>query len=272
MSNRYAAEFEDELEFEQEGECELEGECEGEWEDETEGEEFLGALRRAGSWLATPGSMQRRVALAAARSALRRGATAAGGWLGGRVGSPGLGTQLGGLVGDSLGAALPAQEYEVEFEDEMLAPAPRAIVVPTMAHLSSMAARARNPAEAEAFLGALLPLAARAIPRIAPIAARALPQLARGVARVGQTLLRSPATRPLLRAAPRIVTGTMRSLAGQIAAGRPLTAQGAVRTLARQTYNTLARPAALQSAIRATRAQDRNYHRQSGGRPCRCGR
>jgi len=263
--SRYAAELEDELEteFEHEGECELEGECEGEcegeFEDELEGEQFLGTLRRVGGWLSSPGSPQRRIALAAARAALGRAAGAAG---------PALGGALRGL-----GAALPAQEMEVEYEDELLLdPRRRAFAAPTMAHMSSMAARARNPAEAEAFLGALLPIATRLVPRIAPLAARALPQLARGVAQVGRTLLRSPVTRPLIRAAPQIVTGTVRSLAGQVAAGRPITAQGAVRALARQTYRTLGQPATLQQALRTTAAQDRTYHQQTGSCACRCGR
>lgn len=258
--SRYAAELEDELEFEHEGECELEGECEfeGEYEDELEGEQFLGTLRRVGGWLATPGSPQRRLALAAARAVLNRAGAAAGPALGGAI--------------RGIGSVLPAQEMEYEFENELLLdPRRRAFALPTMAHMSSMAARARNPAEAEAFLGALLPIAARVIPRVAPVVARALPQLARGVAQVGRTLLRSPVTRPLIRAAPQIVTGTIRNIAGQVAAGRPITAQGAVRTLARQTYRTLGQPTALRRAIRTTAAADRAYHRQTGGCACRCG-
>jgi hypothetical protein len=82
--------------------------------------------------------------------------------------------------------------------------------------------------------------------------------------------LRSPVARPLVRAVPAIVQGTVADLAGQVAAGRPITAQGAVRTLARRTQATLSSPAAAQRAVNQTRRQDRQYHRRTrSGRPCR---
>jgi len=97
---------------------------------------------------------------------------------------------------------------------------------------------------------------------------RAAPTLIRGVANVGRTLLRSPVTRPLIRAVPNIVRGTVADMARLTAQGRPITAQTAVRSLARQTYRTLRTPAQAGAAIRQTRAMDRQYHRRAGG--CRC--
>jgi hypothetical protein len=162
-------------------------------------------------------------------------------------------------------------EYEYEYEDELfLNPANRAFRLPLMGHLGSAAATARTEAEAEAFLGALVPLAAQLAPRVGGAIMRAAPQLIQGVANAGRAILRSPVARPLVRAVPAIVQGTVADLAGQVAAGRPITAQGAVRTLARRTQRTLSNPAGVQRAINQTRRQDRQYHRQvPSGRPCR---
>jgi hypothetical protein len=66
-----------------------------------------------------------------------------------------------------------------------------------MEHLGHAAATAESEAEAEAFLGALVPLAARLIPRVAPTIMRVAPTLIRGVAGAGRTLLRSPTFAPL---------------------------------------------------------------------------
>lgn len=236
--NEFEWEFEDELE------AECEGECEAEWEDEFE------SAGSAGGALLGGAAPSPRLAVAAARSILRPAAA------------------LVGPTGQALGTG-PLAEMEWEFEDEaLLNPARRAYPSAAMAHLGHAAANARTPAEAEAFLGALVPLAAQLVPRIAPAVMRAAPALIRGVSGLGRTLLRSPITRPLLRAAPTIVRGTVANLARQVAQGRPLTAQGAVRTLARQTQRTLATPRRAAQAVQQARTLDRQYHRQAGG--CRC--
>ena len=76
----------------------------------------------------------------------------------------------------------------------MLNPARRAFQVSQLAPLGNAAASARTEAESEAFLGALVPAAARLIPRLAPMVMRQAPTLIRGVANVGRTLMRSPTT------------------------------------------------------------------------------
>jgi hypothetical protein len=194
----------------------------------------------------------------------------AGNWFGGAQGRA-AGQSLGQQAAARLGGMIPQREFEGEFEDElMLNPARRAFQVANLAHLGNAAAAARTEAESEAFLGALIPAAARLIPRLAPMVMRQAPALIRGVANVGRTILRSPAARQMIRTVPQIVRGTVGNLARQAAQGRPITAASAARTLAGQTYRTLATPARAQAAAARTRAQDRAYHARTGTRPCRC--
>lgn len=276
-------EYEMELEGELEGECEFEGECEYEGEGEFEDEQFLGRIgdfaRRQIGALRTPGSWQRNLALRAARAATsalpRIGAWAAGAanraW--GLPVDPAMGQRIGQWAQQRIAPHIPQREFEfedeLEYEDEaILNPARRAFQAATMAHLGHAAARAQSEAEAEAFLGALVPMAARLIPRIAPAVMRTAPALIRGVANVGRTLLRSPVARPLVRAVPNIVRGTVADMARMVSQGQPITGQAAVRSLARQTYRTLRTPQRARAAVRQTRAMDRQYHRRAGGCTC----
>ncbi len=99
---------------------------------------------------------------------------------------------------------------------------------------------------------------------------RVTPQLTRGVANITRTLFRTPATRPLLHAVPRIARGTVARLAAQVARGRRITPQLAVRTLAQQTARTLGNPRVLAGSYRRSRAWDRRYHQRTRrvlGRP-----
>jgi hypothetical protein len=147
----------------------------------------------------------------------------------------------------------PEEEWEGE------APTPSASAL--MEHLGHEAARARSEAEAEAFVGALIPLAARLIPRVAPAVMRAAPGLIRGVSNAARLLRRNPATRPLVRALPHVVRRTAATMARQASGGRPITPQSAVRTLADQTYRVLSEPRQCVAAYRRSRALDTTYHR-----------
>jgi len=133
-----------------------------------------------------------------------------------------------------------------------------------MEHLGHAAAEAESEEEAEAFIGALVPLAARFIPRAASAVMRVAPNLIRGVAGAARTLRANPATRPLVRALPTVVRRTTANLARQAQAGRRVTPQTAVRTLARQTSRVIGSPAQCAQAYRRSRALDRNYHRSAG--------
>jgi hypothetical protein len=125
-----------------------------------------------------------------------------------------------------------------------------------MEHLGSLAAHAESEAEAEAFLGALVPLATSLLPSIA----RAAPQLVRGVARVGTQLWRNPRTRRLVATVPQVVQRSAADLARQVGRGRPLTAQAVTRSIARQVSTVLDEPAARRRAIQRCRALDRRWH------------
>lgn len=244
-----------ELEEESEGEFELEGEYES--------EEFL---RRVGALVRR--LPLRRVGLAAARSALG-GLGQVGGAIGGAPGSAGaaLGTGIGSGVGAYLTGLLPQSEFEFEGEWELegeVNPLRRVYPDALMEHMAHAAAESESEAEAEAFIGALIPMAARLIPRVAPAIMRAAPQLVRGVANVTRTLRRNPATRPLVRAVPTIVRRTAASIAQQASQGRRVTPQTAVRTLARQTASVLGNPRRCVRAVRRSHVLDRRHHRAVG--------
>jgi len=147
-------------------------------------------------------------------------------------------------------------EYELETALGLVGrPAPSSPAL-LMEHLGALAANAESEAEAEAFLGALVPLATR----LAPAIARATPQLVRGVARVGQQLWRNPGTRRLVAAVPQVVQRTAADLARQYGRGLPVTGQSATRSLARNVATILDDPARRRRAIQRCRALDRQWH------------
>jgi hypothetical protein len=216
-----------------------------EWE--LEGEEFLGSNGHGLPRVAVSPGTLRRVGPAAARSALAAGAS--------------------GLAAAELEAEY---EYEGEYEGEhLLSPVRRVYADAMMEHFGHVAAQAESEAEAEAFIGALIPLAARLLPRVAPTIMRAAPGLIRGVAGITRTLRRNPQTRPLVRALPTIVRRTVADLGRQSIRGRPATAEGAVRTLARQTGGVLSRPHRCQAALRRSAAADHRFHRVARAQPRR---
>jgi hypothetical protein len=166
-------------------------------------------------------------------------------------------------------------EWEGEFEDEserMANPLRRVYPDAMMEHLGHAAAEAETEAEAEAFVGALVPLAARAIraaaphvARSAPHVARSTPHLVRGLSKVAHTLRGNPGTRQLVRVLPTVAARTTHSLARHAAHGRPITPRHAMRTLAGHTNAVLSSPRARNQIVRRARALDRNYHRAGGG-------
>jgi hypothetical protein len=153
-------------------------------------------------------------------------------------------------------------EDEWEFEGE-LNPIRRVYpdALMEMEHLGHAAAEAETEAEAEAFIGALIPMAARLLPRVAPAIMRAAPRLIRGATRIARTLRRRPATRQLVRTIPTIVRRTAATLARQTAQGRPVTPQVAAQTLARQATRVLRSPQQRARALQRSCALDGRYHR-----------
>jgi hypothetical protein len=154
-------------------------------------------------------------------------------------------------------------EGELEFEGETeyeLNPVRRVYPDAMMEHLGHAAAEAESEAAAEAFLGALLPIAARALPSVMRAAPRLIPQ----IGRIARVLRRNPATRPLVRAIPTIVQRTANTLARQAARGRPITARGALRVLDRQTSRALRNPYQRRRILHRARVIDRRYHHRGG--------
>lgn len=163
---------------------------------------------------------------------------------------------------NALSSLLKESEYEADFEDfEYEAdweadwegdwetgPTTRKADIVLMNHLANAAANSQTEAEAEAFIGALTSLAAKAVPMITKVA----PTLIKGAARVGRQLLSSPATKQLVRTLPTIAEGTVKALANQAAQGRPVDSQMAVRALAHNTSRVLRSPRQAAAAMRRT--------------------
>ena len=229
-------EFEMEDEFEDEGELETELEDELEFEAEDEDEDFLGAIG-------------------------------------------GIGKALGGLLGgdgeyeaefEFEAEAETEDEAEEEYEDESFVNPVRRIYpdAELMAHLSSRAAATSSEAEAEAFLGALVPLASKLIPRAAGVLARNAPALIRGTSALGRRLRKNPATRKYVTAMPVILQRTAQSLADQAASGRQVSPETAMSTMTRIAGRMFRRAPERNRAMRAVNTFDRRYRRR-GRTPAR---
>jgi hypothetical protein len=232
--NRNYPEIQGELETEDEFEAEFDTEFEeeSEYEAEDEDEDFLGAMG-------------------------------------------GIGKVLGGLLGggdseyeaefEYEAEAETEEEAEEEYEDEAFVNPVRRIYpdAELMAHLSTRAAQTSSDAEAEAFLGALVPMASKLIPRATSVLARNAPALIRGTSALGRRLRRSPATRRFVMAMPVILQRTAQSLADQAASGRPVTADVAVSTLARIAGRVLRTSPDRDRAVRAVTTFDRRYHQRN---------
>lgn len=167
---------------------------------------------------------------------------------------------------------------ELETEFEAFSPVRRVYPDALMEHFGHLAAEAESEAEAEAFIGALIPLAAR----LAPSVMRVAPQLVRGAAQVTRMLRQSPSTRQLVRTVPTIMRRTAADLARQTARGRAPTGRGALQTLARNTQRAIGTPAQASQTLRRARALDQQLHRTApvtaqpmptpaAGSACGCG-
>lgn len=180
-------------------------------------------------------------------------------------GDPFIGNLLKGLGGAlGLGEGEASYEYEYEYEYES---APMSEYEMVMESLAYNAAHSDSEAEAEAFLGALVPLAARLIPSAAKAITAVAPSLIQGVAKMGRTLYNSPNTRQLLQTVPEVLKGTVRTLAHQVEQGKPLTKTTAVRALAANTAKVLDNPKKVAHAMKNShRAQHQMQAKTNGKR------
>lgn len=259
-------EFELEDEFEAGNELELEtlGELEGEYESEQFFQQ-LAALGARGIRAAVNSPVIRDLGLRAGRAVLQQGLPAIGGAIGKQYGARWgqLGRDAGTLVGNLASSWLPDKEFASEYELETPLNRPIASAA-LMEHLGHASTVARTEPEAEAFIGAIVPLAARLSPRVAPVVMAAAPGLIRGIAAVVRRLRANPSTRHLVRVVPTILQRTVQSLAQRAANGGSVTPQIALATLARMTSRVLGNPQNSVAAWQRSRALDRQYHRLAG--------
>jgi hypothetical protein len=160
-----------------------------------------------------------------------------------------------------------------------------------MEHLGHAAAEAESNGEAFAFLAPLLPLALKALPlagkalgigakflpKVASTVTKLAPKLIKGVNAAAKTLRTNPATKQLVQALPQVVRRTTADLAKQIAGGKRVNANTAVRTLAKQTAQVLGNPQCAVRTLRQAKTIDRRFDKVlanagNGGdsSPCIC--
>ncbi len=130
-----------------------------------------------------------------------------------------------------------------------------------MEHLGHEAAHAPTQVEAEAFLAALVPLAARVVPQAAPAIMRSAPDLIRGITGITGVLRRDAAMRPLIRTIPTMMRVTAAAVGSRRMRGQPVTPQDAVRLLTVQAYRMLSDPRRSVRAWQQSQPLDRAWHR-----------
>lgn len=179
------------------------------------------------------------------------------------------------IAGDAARAALKAAqaslESESEFESEQFdgeSDLESQILDEMMEQLGLNAANAQSESEAaEAFLplipmlaAKLLPMAAKAIPLASKVAPKLIstvmksaPQMNKAIKGLTKTLYRKPGGKQLIRTVPTIARRTAMSMAKQIAQGRPVTPQTAVRTFAGQANKVLSNPKQTVQALARSR-------------------
>lgn len=123
-----------------------------------------------------------------------------------------------------------------------------------MDYFAELAADSADEADAEAFLGTLVPLAARILPQASQAIMRVAPQLIRGIAGTARSLHANPASRQLLRTMGTVVRRTGADIARQAARGRPVSGPAAVRRLAHHTHQVMRDPRQVRQALRCRRA------------------
>ena len=247
-------------------------EFEAEFELEDEGEYFFGGLKK----------MLSRVAKIAAPIAKRLAPFAAKALVGM---IPGVGAIAGPLAGKLVSTLIQEGEAEASaMEAELFSAQAQGETANESAHeamltevLAAQAAEATHESEAEAAIGATLPITItimggrRALRRVMPVLATANGNLARALRRQG-----GRAGGNLLRTIPTIQRRTVASLRAASRRGQPITPQLAVRTFAANTRRTLgnsplvARAITRNIALRQTVAPPHRNARRNGAAPVLC--
>ncbi|MEL6382282.1 MAG: hypothetical protein AAFQ89_07380, partial [Cyanobacteria bacterium J06626_18] len=124
--------------------------------------------------------------------------------------------------------------------------------------LGYAAAAAQTEAEAEALVGAMVPLAAQLIPRVKPLMMASSPAILAGLGAATKLLHRNPKTRPLLRTMPTVLHHTAAVLNRDRINGRRPTPKRVVKVLADQAAKVIASPDETRRALQ--HAQEMSHH------------
>ncbi len=125
--------------------------------------------------------------------------------------------------------------------------------------LGYAAEAAQTEAEAEALVGAMVPLAAQLIPRVKPLMMVSSPAMVAGLGAATKLLHRNPKTRPLLRTMPTILHHTAAVLNRDRINGRRPTPKRAVKVLADQAAKVIASPDETRRALQHAREMSHHH-------------
>jgi hypothetical protein len=176
---------------------------------------------------------------------------------------------LGGGLGSMLGSLLGEEEDEYEFEDgfyddgeltDILGEDSGQQAAMLMELIGDQLAEADGEGEADDFLpllGALAPLAMKALPAVAkvaaPLAKKVVPHLARGIMSLGKKVLRSPQARQLARTLPTIARNTAADVFKTYSRTGRMNSDTIKRATARQAAKVLRSPRARRAAVSRNR-------------------
>ncbi|MER3436028.1 MAG: hypothetical protein C4288_22335 [Leptolyngbya sp. ERB_1_1] len=133
-----------------------------------------------------------------------------------------------------------------------------------MEYFAYKAATSESEAEAEAFLGALIPLAAKLMPVAKQVVTAAAPSLIEGVASLGKSLYNDRSTRRLVETVPDILKGAITNLAQQASQGQSIDSAAAIRALSGSTATMFGNPKRVAKTMKKShRAQHRHHARRN---------
>jgi len=127
-------------------------------------------------------------------------------------------------------------------------------------HLGYEARAASSEAEAEAFIGAMVPAAAAAFPQAFSTLLRVAPPLIQGAASLGQALRQSSGRR-LVLTLPTIVQRTTAALARRVASGMAVPPQMATQALRQEAQRLLRDPQQVAATLQSSRRLEQRYRR-----------
>lgn len=160
-----------------------------------------------------------------------------------------LGKRVKGWLG-RIGRRL-FTEMEAELESEgALTPEDRLQVDSYLEDLGSAAANAQTEAEAEALVGAMVPLACELIPRVKPLMMESSPAMVAGLGAATRLLYGDRRTRPLIRTLPTVLHHTAAVLNRDKLNGRKPTPERVVKVLANQAAKVVSSPQQTRRALK----------------------